>query len=363
MQLRSDALPARLAKGVDRLYTLHGDEPLQAQEAGDAIRAAARASGCSERRVFSVSGAHFDWSGVLGEAQALSLFAERRLIEIRIPSGKPGKDGGEALQQYCRQLPDDVVTLVVLPRLDWQQTKSAWFAALDAAGPTIRCDVPDRSTLAGWLGQRLARQGQAVAAGDEGQQLLAWFAERIEGNLLAAQQELSKLALLHGPGPLTLEQVQASVQDLARYDTTQLADAVWLAQPARLRRVLAGLKAEGEAVVRVHWALAEEMRQMRAARAALDDGQPLPMALKSARVWSARERVFERALPRLMAPALLRLIAAAQVCDGIAKGLPRPDWPADPWDAVERWLLMAVDALRGDGDRSAQARQPLALRG
>jgi DNA polymerase III subunit delta len=262
-----------------------------------------------------------------------------------------------------------VVTLVSLPRLDWQQLKAAWFAALDGAGPVVRCDVPERSTLPAWLSQRLARQGQSIAAEDgdaeSAGQALAWFAERIEGNLLAAKQELDKLALLHGPGPLTLAQIQASVQDLARFDTTQLADAVWAGNPARVRRLLAGLKAEGEAVVRVHWTIAEEVRQLCVARAALDAGQPPPMAVKTARIWSSRAAVLERALPRLAAPTLRELLTAAQVCDGICKGLLRPDWPDDPWDAIERWLLTCVQALRaGPAASAAQAATPrLALRG
>src|SRR5688572_29263662 len=140
MQLRSDQLAGHLAKGLKPLYTVHGDEPLLAQEAGDAIRAAARAAGYSERKVFSVSGAHFDWSSVLGAAQAMSLFTERQLIEIRIPNGKPGKDGSEALQRYCEALADDIVTLVQLPRLDRQQQASTWFCALDAAGVVLRVD-------------------------------------------------------------------------------------------------------------------------------------------------------------------------------------------------------------------------------
>ena len=138
MQIRPDQLEAQLARGLGRLYAIHGDEPLLAQEAGDTIRAAARAAGHAERKVFTVAGAHFDWSAVLGAAQAMSLFAERQLIEIRIPSGKPGKDGSDALQRYCEQLSDDVLTLVQLPRLDWQQAKAAWFGALDAAGITVR---------------------------------------------------------------------------------------------------------------------------------------------------------------------------------------------------------------------------------
>ena len=138
MQVRPDQLAVHLAKGLRRIYTIHGGEPLLAQEAGDAIRAAARAAGHTERQVHTVAGARFDWSGLLGASQAMSLFAERQLIEIRIPSGKPGKDGSEALQHYCATLSDDVVTLITLPRLDRTQTGSAWFTALDGAGITLR---------------------------------------------------------------------------------------------------------------------------------------------------------------------------------------------------------------------------------
>src|SRR6185369_682399 len=155
MQLRSDQLDTHLARGLKAIYTIHGDEPLLAQEAGDAIRAAARAAGYAERKVFTVSGAHFDWSGLLGAAQAMSLFAERQLIEVRIPNGKPGKDGSEALQRYCETLSDDVLTIVHLPRLDRQQQQGAWFTALDAAGVTIRVDPVERRALPQWIAQRL----------------------------------------------------------------------------------------------------------------------------------------------------------------------------------------------------------------
>ena len=248
MQIRPDQLEAQLNRGLKPLYTIHGDEPLLAQEAGDAIRAAARAAGYTERKVFTVSGAHFDWSGVLGAAQAMSLFAERQLIEIRIPSGKPGKDGGEALQAYCARLPDDVLTLVQLPRLDWQQAKAAWFTALDAAGTTVRVETLERKALPAWLAQRLARQGQRVQAGDDGQRTLAFFADRVEGNLLAAHQELQKLALLHPAGELSFEQVEVAVLNVARYDVAKLCEAVWAGQVARALRMLDGLQAEGEAV-------------------------------------------------------------------------------------------------------------------
>ena len=158
MQLRADQLTAALQRGLKPLYLVHGDEPLLAQEAADLIRAAARAAGFAERKVFNVSGAHFDWSGLLGAAQEMSLFASRQLIEIRIPSGKPGKEGSEALQRYVERSSDDVLTLLQLPRLDAQQLKSAWFTALDAAGVSLRVEPVARAALPGWLVQRLARQ-------------------------------------------------------------------------------------------------------------------------------------------------------------------------------------------------------------
>lgn len=356
MQIRPEQLEAQLARGLKPLYTIHGDEPLQAQEAADAIRAAARAAGFTERQVFTVSGAHFDWSGVLGAAQAMSLFASAQLIEVRIPSGKPGKEGGEALQRYCvevcERLRENVLTLVQLPRLDWQQMKTAWFGALDAAGTTVRVETLERKALPGWLAQRLARQGQRVQAGEAGQRTLAFFADRVEGNLLAAHQELQKLALLHPPGELSFEQVETAVLNVARYDVTQLSEAVWSGQVARALRMLDGLRAEGEAVVLVHWTLADDVRALARARTALDDGKPMPLALKEARVWGSKERLFERALPQLDAPALAQLVLAASVCDGINKGLKHPDWPLEPWDALRRLVLMFLQLTAPSAPRS-----------
>ncbi|MDE2369793.1 MAG: DNA polymerase III subunit delta [Burkholderiales bacterium] len=344
MQIKSDQLAGHLERGLKPLYTIHGDEPLLAQEAGDAIRAAARAAGYSERKVYTVSGAHFDWSAVLGAAQAMSLFAERQLIEIRIPSGKPGKEGSEALQRYCERLADDVLTLVQLPRLDFQQQKAAWFTALDAAGVTLRVETIERRALPLWLGQRLARQGQRVAAGEAGQRTLAFFADRVEGNLLAAHQELQKLALLHPPGELSFEQIEDAVLNVARYDLPKLAEAVWSGAAARALRVLDALEGEGEAAVLVHWTLAEDLRALSRGRAALDAGRPLPLALKDARVWGVKEKLFERVLPALAAHQLAHLLDAASICDGIVKGLHHPDWPQDAWPALRRLLLMAIDA-------------------
>ncbi len=346
MQIRSDQLAAHLQRGLRPLYTVFGDEPLQAQEAGDAIRAAARDQGYAERKVFTVSGAHFDWSAVLGAAQEMSLFAERQLIEIRIPSGKPGKDGSEALQRYCDRLNDDVLTLVQLPRLDGQQMKGAWFGALDGAGLSVRVEPIERKALPVWLAQRLARQGQRVQGGEAGQHTLAFFADRVEGNLLAAHQELQKLGLLYAPGELSFEQVEAAVLNVARYDVFKLGEAILTGQVPRALRMLDGLRAEGEAAVLVHWTLAEDIRALRRARAALDGGRPLPLALKEARVWGLKEKLFERAVPLLADHQLAHWLEAAHVCDGLVKGLRHPGWPADAWDGLRRLVLMMLEPLR-----------------
>lgn len=349
MQIRPDQLEAQLQRGLKPLYTVHGDEPLLAQEAGDAIRAAARAAGYTERKVFTVSGAHFDWSAVLGAAQAMSLFADRQLIEIRIPSGKPGKDGGEALQRYCEALSDDVLTLVSLPRLDNQQLKSAWFAALEAAGPCVRLDPVERKALPQWLAQRLARQQQQVQPGEAGQRTLAFFADRVEGNLLAAHQELQKIALLYPAGELSFEQVEAAVLNVARYDIPKLVEAVWSGQVARALRMLDALEAEGESAVFVHWTLAADVTALARARTALDGGSPLPMALREARVWGAKERLFERVLPQLAGHQLAHWVESAAVCDGIVKGLPHPGWPEGAWPALRRLVLMLMQPLAPQG--------------
>ena len=359
MQLRPDQLPAHLARGLSALYTVHGDEPLQAQEACDTIRAAARAAGYVERKVYTVTGANPNWSEILAAAQALSLFAERQLIEIRIPSGKPGKDGSDALQRYCQRLPEDVLTLVQLPRLDATQSKSAWFAALDAAGITLRVEPVERRALPQWIARRLAAQGQRVADGEDGQRTLAFFADRVEGNLLAAHQELQKLALLYPAGELGFEQVEAAVLNVARYDVFKLGEAVLAGQVARALRMLEGVRAEGEAAVLVHWTLAEDIRALRRIKEALAAGRPLPLALREARVWGLRERLFERALPLMPAHALDALLEAAQVCDGLVKGLTHPDWPADPWAALRRLVLMVTQHTAAASPRSGPLRLAL----
>jgi DNA polymerase-3 subunit delta len=348
MQVAAAQLAAHLQKGLKPLYTVHGDDPLLVQEAADLLRRTARAAGHTERSVFTVAGAHFDWSAVLAAGGEMSLFGDRQIVEVRIPSGKPGKDGSTALQQLAEVAAgnDAVFTLVVLPRLDGATLKGAWFGALDGFGVTVRVEPVERAALPQWIAQRLALQQQRVRAGEEGQRTLQFFADRVEGHLLAAHQEVQKLALLHPAGELSFEQVEAAVLNVARYDAFKLAEAVLAGQVGRVQRMLDGLQAEGEAPVLVHWALSEDIRTLARVRQALDAGRPMPMALRENRVWGAKEKFMERALPGLSAATLAQWLQDAHVVDGIVKGLKPAGWPTDPWDALHR-LAMQVSRACG----------------
>jgi DNA polymerase-3 subunit delta len=338
MQLAAAQLTQHLQKGLRSLYTLHGDEPLLVQEAADAIRAAARAQGYTERTVHTVAGAHFDWSEVLAAGGSLSLFADKQIVEIRIPSGKPGKEGGAAIQQLAESADgnDSTLTLVLLPRLDRMTKSGAWFAALESHGASIQFDPVERAALPQWIAQRLAQQGQRVAAGDEGQRSLQFFSDRVEGNLLAAHQEIQKLALLYPAGELGFDQVESAVLNVARYDVYKLSEAVLAGQVARAQRMLEGLQAEGETQVLVHYTLSEDIRALKRVKDAMAAGRPLPVALREQRVWGLKERLYERVLPRLSSTALDNLLHSAHLVDGIVKGLKVPDWPADGWQALQR---------------------------
>lgn len=354
MQLALDQLGAHLAKGLRTLYTLHGDEPLQLQEAADAIRAAARQAGYTERSVHTVQGAHFDWSSLLAAGSALSLFADKQIVDIRIPSGKPGgKEGAAALAQLAAQAASspDTLTLIQLPRLDAASKKTAWFSALDTHGVHIPIHPVERDRLPAWIAQRLKAQGQHVAAGEAGQRSLAFFADCVEGNLLAAHQEIQKLGLLYPPGELSLEQIEQAVLNVARYDVFKLSEAVLSGDLARSTRMLDGLQAEGVAEVLVHWTLAEDIRNLQRARAALDSGQPLAMALRQLRVWGAKEQLFARIVPQLRAPAVARLLLAAHQVDGIVKGLHIPGRPTNAWQALHQLVWEMVQAVKPPSKR------------
>jgi DNA polymerase-3 subunit delta len=346
VQLAANQLDSHLQKGLRSLYTLHGDEPLLIQEAADSIRNAARMQGFTERSSHTVAGAHFDWSEVLAAGGSLSLFADKQMLEIRIPSGKPGKEGSTAIQQLAEQSRgnDDTLVLVLLPRLDKLTKSSHWFAALENAGVTLQLESVERNALPQWLAQRLAGQGQRVADGETGRRTLQFFADRVEGNLLAAHQEIQKLALLFPAGELTFDQVETSVLNVARYDVFKLSEAVLAGHLERVQRMLDGLRAEGEAEVLVHYTLSEDIRALKRVKDAMAQGRPLPMALREQRIWGVRERLFERALPRLNDATLAELLHAAHQVDGIVKGLKQPGWPTDNWQALHR-LAMQLSSL------------------
>jgi DNA polymerase-3 subunit delta len=347
MQISPAGLAAHLQKGLKSLYTLHGDEPLLIQEALDTIRTVARAQGFTERSSHTVAGAHFDWSEVLAASGSLSLFADKQMLELRIPGGKPGKDGSTALQQLAEQSrgSDVTLTLVILPRLDKMTKSSAWFAALES-GVTLEVSPVDRAALPQWIAQRLALQGQRVTAGVEGQRTLQFFADRVEGNLLAAHQEIQKLALLYPDGELGYVQIEAAVLNVARYDVFKLSEAVLAGQFGRVQRMLDGLQAEGEAEVLVHYTLAEDIRALKRVKDAMNQGKPLPMALREQRVWGNKERLFERVLPRLNDATLAQLLLQAHQVDGIVKGLKLAQWPSDGWQALQRLAMLLCRACQ-----------------
>lgn len=254
MNLRPEQLAQQLQKRLAPLYVLHGNEPLLVIEAGDAIRAAARSQGFAEREVLVV-GQGFKWDELFLAAGNLSLFGGDKLVDLRIPSGKPGRDGGEALKRYCGQLPSGIVTLVTLPELDWQTKKGGWFGTLAEAGVAIECNAPPLHQLPAWIAERLKRQNQTAPRA-----ALEFIAAHVEGNLLAAHQEIQKLGLLYPEGEIALEQIEGAVLNVARYDIDKLRAALSNNDAARCARVLEGLRAEGAAPPLVLWTLANESR-------------------------------------------------------------------------------------------------------
>jgi DNA polymerase-3 subunit delta len=316
VNLRPDQLEAHLQRPLAPLYVLHGDEPLLVLEAADAIRAAARSQGFDERETLVV-GQGFRWDQLTAAAGNLSLFGSRKLIDLRIPTGKPGRDGGDALQRYVAGVDDATLTLITLPELDWAARKTAWFKAVESAGVSLELNAPPRERLPEWIAARLARQDQRAT-----REALDFIAEHVEGNLLAAHQEILKLGLLHPPGELSAQDVRAAVLSVARYDLDALREALLEGDPARCVRLLEGLRAEGAAPPLVLWALATEIRTLAALRSAHDAGQPLAAAMKAERVFDERRRsALSRAVPRLRSAQLRTALLAAAKIDRIAKGV------------------------------------------
>jgi DNA polymerase-3 subunit delta len=341
MQLRAEALEAHLAKSLAPLYVIASDEHLLAMEAADKIRVRARSNGFSEREVL-VAERYFNWGSLLAASQSQSLFGDRKLIELRLPTGKPGKEGGQALQQYAAsmaQADDATVTLITLPKLDWATQKSAWVTALQQAAVFIDIPLVERVQLANWIGQRLAAQGQSAD-----KMALEFMVERVEGNLLAAHQEIRKLGLLHPEGRLSIEQIQDAVLNVARYDVFKLSEAMLGGDIGRLTRMLDGLKGEGEALPLILWAVAEEIRTLLRLKLGMNDGRPLAMLMKEYRIWGPRERLMAPALARLTLGTLQTALGQAAQVDRMIKGLRARQFTGDAWDAM---LQLGLKVARG----------------
>lgn len=315
MLLKGEQLAAHLERELKAVYVVYGDEPLLVIEAADAIRASARRRGFDEREVLTaISG--FNWNELHLSAGNMSLFGGRKLIDLRIPTGKPGREGGKAIQDYCARPSPDALLLVTLPGLDWTEEKAAWLKALTEAGVAIKLIPPNLAELPAWIAGRLRRQQQKA-----GNDALRFIAERVEGNLLAAHQEILKLGLLYPAGELSLQQVQEAVLNVARYDLDGLREALLSGDVARLARTLDGLQQEGEAPPLVLWAITEEVRALAQVKAGQTQGQPVDALLKEARVWGARQSLFKRALPRVTEAAANAALEDAARIDRMIKGI------------------------------------------
>ena len=336
MQLRPDQLDAHLAKPLAPLYLLHGDEPLLVLEAADAVRRAARAQGYDEREVL-VAGPGFRWDQLALAGGNMSLFGGNKLIDLRIPNGKPGRDGGEALQRHAEQPLDGVVTLVTLPQVDWQAKKAAWFVALTNAGVAVELNAPPLRQLPDWIAARLARQKQSALP-----EALEFIAAHVEGNLLAAHQEIQKLGLLYPEGQLTLAQVEEAVLDVARFDVDKLRAALLAGDGPRCARLLDGLRAEDTAPPLVLWALTQEARTLAQLRAQLDQGASFDNACAAAKIFGARQGAYRNAAQRCTTPLLRAALLQAARIDRMIKGLTR----GDLWDEFLQLALRLTQPAR-----------------
>lgn len=329
MQLKPEQLAQHLKKGLAPLYFIYGDELLLVQEAADAIRAAARAQGYSEREVFNVE-RDFDWNRLTESSNSLSLFAERRILEVRMPTGKPGDSGGKALREYAARPAEDTLLLIISGKLDAQQRKSKWVTDLEAAGVGIQIWPVDARALPAWIRQRM--QGLGLQPSGEAVELLA---ERVEGNLLACAQEIDKLKLLHDRGPVDVAAVTAAVADSSRFDVYGLVDSALAGETGRSLRMLSGLRGEGVEPVLVTWALARELRSLAGMAWEVGKGEPAGVVMGRHRVWKSRQQLVGKALTRHTLATWQGLLADCARLDRMVKG----QAPGNPWDELVQLCL------------------------
>jgi DNA polymerase III subunit delta len=332
MKLRFEQLAGHLQKGLQPIYLLSGDEPLQLMEASDALRRHARESGYSEREVMHVESG-FDWNSLLAASSSMSLFAEQRLIELRLPTGKPGREGGAALAEYAANPPPDTLLLIISGKIERQSQNSKWYKALDSAGAIMTLWPIEPQALPGWVGQRMRSRGMQPTP--EAAQLLA---ERVEGNMLAAAQEVEKLLLLYGESEISADQVEEGVADSARYDVFELVDTILLGDVPRTTRVMQGLRGEGVEPILVLWALLREIRAMVQMAAEMARGLGAEQAMAGQRVWEKRKPPVRAGLQRHNLNRWQLLLRRAGRIDRMIKGVEA----GNPWDELlQLALLMA----------------------
>lgn len=330
MKLPAEQLTQHLERQLKPFYIISGDEPLGVMEAQDAIRAAARRNGYSERETFIVERG-FNWQKLKASSQSLSLFATLRIVEISIPNGKPGVDGSKALQEYAADLPPDTLTIITLPRID-KKDRGVWFQRLEEAGTLIQVYPVDPERLPAWINARLKTQGQQADT-----ETLEFIANQVEGNLLAAHQEIQKLGLLFPPGRLSIEQVRDAVLNVTRFDAFQLGDAMLSGDAGRTVKVLEGLKAEGVAPVALLGVLMWLLRGALKVKSAQAEGMDLMAAFGQARIFGDRQHLMRQALSRLSLKRLQNVLLKAAEIDKINKGL----LDGEPWLELSR-LCLAV---------------------
>ena len=338
MRVYPEKLAGQLQQQLLPVYLISGDEPLLVQECCDQVRRAARNAGCTDREVIDASAPGFKWDEIIAGAAAMSLFADRKLVELRIPSGKPGAEGSKALQEYL-QVSDgsEDVLLIIAGKIDKQSTNSKWYKALDAAGATVQVWPVDAKDLPRWLQQRVSAAGMAID--NEALQLLC---DRVEGNLLAAVQEVEKLKLLAEGGQITAATVTASVSNNARYNLFDMADNALKGNAAGSLKMLHGLRGEGTEPAVALWALLREIRTLYQAQQAVDAGQNPQQALSALRVWKNRMGLMQGALGRHSRNSLNSLLEQATAVDGSIKGFAG----GKPWDNLESLILDLAGARR-----------------
>jgi len=326
VKLSGDNLAASLARQLQTIYLVSGDEPLLVNEAADAIRAAARKQGFTERELHVVERG-FDWQALLADSRSLSLFAQRKIIEIRMANPAPGEQGADAIVELAEQPSPDNLILIMTGKLDSRTQSARWVSAVEKRGVLVQVWPIDLPRLPAWIRERLGcHQLQADAAA------AALLAERVEGNLLAAHQEIEKLALLVPPGPVTAETVVDAVADSARFDVMQLGEAAMRGQTARAVRILEGLRAEDVAPTLVLWAVNKDLQWIARARNLMRRGQSAESAMNTLYVWRPRQTAMGQALRRVNGPTLRNLILDAERVDRSIKGVEK----ADPWLELER---------------------------